>query len=175
MQRVSKKAVLMWTARSMTKWLGLAVLILWFVSGDVWLYFGPQKNLSGIMNNAIAIDRWIFFGLSIVLLFLIFSSISNAFYKYWSIGYATEESDLKIVKGFIIKHETYIPYQNIDSVDIHVGSTERLWGLASILVFTAGAQDKENPEAAAGYLEGLKYDNAVVLKDELLQKINKNN
>lgn len=162
----------MWTVRSMAKRPNLIGLILWFLSGNAWLYFGPQKNLNGFANNAVMIDKWIFLGLSIVLVFLIISAVSNAFYKFWSISYAMEDSDLKIVKGFITKHETYIPYKNIDSVDVRVGSAERLWGLASILVFTAGAQDKENPEAAAGYLEGLTYNDAVALKDNLLQKIN---
>jgi membrane protein YdbS with pleckstrin-like domain len=171
MNRVSKKAIAMWIIRYLTTWKSLAILVSWFILGDLWLYFGPQQNLKQIISYAIIVDKWIFIGLSVVLTFLIFSAVSNAFYKYWSLGYSMEASDLKIVKGIIMKHENYIPYRNIDSIDIRVGSAQRLWGLASILIFTPGAHDKENPDSAEGYIEGLKYDDAVVLKDELLKRM----
>lgn len=161
----------MWLTEFLTKPIGLSILGFWFLSGILFLYFSPQKNLAKIYEIILVLDKWLFLGFSIVLVFLILSAVSNAFYKYWSLSYELEEVAVKIVKGAYKKEESYIPYKNIESIDIRVGSGERLWGLASILIFTSGAGDKNNPASAEGYIEGLKYDDAVVLKDELLKKI----
>lgn len=169
--KVSKKAIWMWFAESLTKSPALAVLFFWFVSGAGFIYFVPQKNLGKILETALMLDKWIFLGFSLILAFLIFSAVSSAFYKYWSLSYKLEEAAIKIVKGAYKKEESYIPYKNIQSVDIRVSAKERFWGLASVLVFTSAVGDKNNPDSAEGYIEGLKYNEAIVLKDELLKRI----
>jgi len=169
--RVSKKAILMWTIGHLTAPAGVTVLILWFFSGAGFIYFAPQENLGKILETALILDKWIFLGFSAILIFIILSAISNAFYKYQSLSYAMEDSSVKIVKGFYKKEESYIPYKNIQSVDIRISARERFWGLASVLVFTSAVGDKNNPDSAEGYIEGLKYNDAAALKDELLKRI----
>ena len=171
----------MWATNNFANKIGIAVAIFWFISGVAFLYLAPQsplenkfllgQDLDKIYKIGVVFDKWLFLGFSIVLVFLILSAASSAFYKRWSLNYELEESALKIVKGVYKKEESYIPYKNIESIDIRVGSDERLWGLASILIFTSGAGDKNNPELAEGYIDGLKYKNAVILKDELLKRI----
>ncbi len=171
MHKVSKKAIGMWALRSLGSKASVWILVLWFVLGDAWIYFeARQEGLAQIWRYFLVADQWLVVGLSVAVVFLIFSAVSGAFYKYLSTEYGTENSDFKIVKGIIVKHENYIPYRNIDSVDIRVGAAQRMWGLASILIFTPGANDKENPEAAEGYIEGIKYEDAIALKDELLKR-----
>ncbi len=169
--RASKRAIWMWAVNHLLKPIGITILISWFAIGSLYLYMAPQKNLGNFLENIVVLEKWIFIGLSVVLAFLIFSAVSGALYRYWSINYELEDAALKIIRGFYKKEESYIPYKNIESIDIRVGSNERLWGLASILIFTSGAGDKSNPDLAEGYIDGLKYKNAVALKDELLRRM----
>jgi len=169
--KVSKRAIWMWVVSRLFKPSGIVVFVLWFIAGDLWLYFGPQENLGQIVERAITVDRWFFFGLSVLVLFFAFSAASGALRKYWSINYELEETALKIVRGFYQKEESYIPYKNIQNIDIKMSAGERFWGLATILIYTSAVGDKSNPELAEGYIDGLRYNNAVALKDELLKRI----
>ncbi len=169
--RVSKKTIWMWAVSRLLKPVGIAVLISWFAIGNLYLYMVPQKNLGNFLENIVVLEKWIFLGLSVVLIFLIFSAISGALYRYWSINYELEDAALKIIRGFYQKEESYIPYKNIQNIEIKMSAGERFWGLASILIYTSAAGDSSNPDLAEGYIEGLKYNNAVALKDELLRRI----
>lgn len=169
--KVSKKAILMWGAGYMLKPVGIAVLISWFAIGNLYLYTAPQKNLGNFLENSVILEKWIFLGLSVILFFLVFSAVSGALYKYWSINYELEDVDLKIIRGFYQKEESYIPYKNIQNIEIKMSAGERFWGLVTILIYTSAVGDKSNPDLAEGYIDGLKYNNAVALKDELLKRI----
>lgn len=169
--RVSKKAIWMWLVGNLMKPVCIIIFIFWFILGNVFLYFSPQNNLSDILKTAVIIDKWIFLGLLVILFFLIFSAISKAFYERLSLSYELGDQSLKIVRGFYQKKETFIPYKNIQSVDIEMSANERVWGLATVLVFTATVGDRSNPESADGYVKGLRYTDAVALKDELLRRM----
>ncbi len=183
MQRVSKKAIWMWATNNFANKTDIAVAIFWFITGVLFIYFTPQKNLGNVSGTfltfnlvtvydyALLIDKWLFLGFSVILAFFIFTAVSFALYEYLSFDYELGDESLKIVKGFYQKKESYIPFKNIQSVNIEMSISERFWGLATVLVYTSGAGDQTNPELAEGYIEGLKYDDAVVLKDELLKRI----
>lgn len=169
--KVSKRAIWMWAVNRLLKPVGLTVSISWFIIGDLYLYMAPQKNLGNLLESMVFLEKWLFLGLSVILAFLIFSATSGAFYKYWSISYELEDIALKIIKGFYQKQESYIPYKNIQNIDIKMSAGERFWGLATILIYTSAVGDKTNPGLAEGYIEGVRYNNAVALKDELLKRI----
>jgi len=162
----------MWVVSRLLKPVGIAVLISWFAVGNLYLYMTPKNNLGNFLENIVVLGKWLFLGLSVVLVFLIFSAVSEAFYKYWSLSYELEDVALKIVKGVYKKQESYIPYKNIQNIEIKMSGGERFWGLATILIFTSAVGDKNNPDLAEGYISGLKYDAAVALKDELLKRVN---
>ena len=161
----------MWAVSRLLKPVGIAVLISWFAIGNLYLYMVPQKNLGNFLENIVVLEKWIFLGLSVILVFLIFSAISGALHRYWSINYELEDAALKIIRGFYQKEESYIPYKNIQNIEIKMSAGERFWGLASILIYTSAGGDKDNPDLAEGYIDGLRYNNAVALKDELLKRI----
>ena len=169
--RVSKKAIWMWSVSNLMKPIAVVILVSWFILGNFFLYFAPQNNLGNLLETAMVAGKWVFLSLSIVLVFLIFSAISRAFYKHFYFSYELSDDSLKIVKGFYQKKEMYIPYKNIQSIDIETSANERLWGLSTILVFIATVGDKSNPESAEGYISGLRYNDAVALKDELLKRM----
>ena len=161
----------MWAVSHLLKPVGIAVLISWFAIGNLYLYMAPQKNLGNFLENIVVLEKWIFLGLSVVLTFLIFSAISGALYRYWSINYELEDAALKIIRGFYQKEESYIPYKNIQNIEIKMSAGERFWGLATILIYTSATGNTDNPDLAEGYIDGLRYNNAVALKDELLKRI----
>ncbi len=171
--KASKKAILMWSAGYIFKPVGIAVLIFWFALGNLYLYAAPQKNLGNFLKKLIALDKWTFLGLSVILLFIILSAVGKASRRYWSVKYELEDTALKIIRGLYQKEESYIPYKNIQNIEIKMSAGERFWGLATILIHTSAAGEKINPNLAEGYIDGLKYDDAVILKDELLKKIGK--
>lgn len=161
----------MWSVVNLMKPVGIVVLLFWFISGNIFIYFAPQNNSGEFLKTAIVADKWIFLSLSVILIFTIFSAISRAFYEYLSFSYELDDGSLKIVRGIYQKKEAYIPYKNIQRVDIEMSAGERFWGLAAILVFTSTVGDTSNPESAEGYIRGLHYDDAVALKNELLKRM----
>ena len=169
--KVSKKAIAMWGTGYLLNPIGIAVLIFWFISGNLYLYLAPQKNLSNVLVNTVALSKWVFLGLSAVLVFLLLSAFSKAFYRFKSVDYELEDAAFKIMRGFYKKEELYIPYKNIQNIEITMSAGERFWGLATVLIHTSAAGNTNNPDLAEGFVDGIKYKSAVILKDELLKRI----
>jgi len=134
---------------------------------DVWIlgpiYFWPYARLAAFFTGV---------GSAVIMFSLVLFDLFDAILKHTLFAYELEPDSIKIISGLIKKQESYIPYKNIQSVDIQVTGSEYVWGLADVLIFTSGVGDKRNPDSAEGFIEGLLYNNAVALKDELFRRMN---
>jgi membrane protein YdbS with pleckstrin-like domain len=90
---------------------------------------------------------------------------------YNSYKFEISKKGLKIEKGVIWKHYITIPYDRIQNVDILRGAFDRLLGLSDLQVQTAGYSGAVLTE---GRLQGLLPGDAEKLRDELVDKIGKN-
>lgn len=70
---------------------------------------------------------------------------------------------LEIHRGVYWQHQIRVPRSRVQHTDLHRGPLDRRWGMADLVVFTAGS------EHAAVRLGGLPAAQAQALRDALLQ------
>jgi putative membrane protein len=88
-------------------------------------------------------------------------------YRYFS--YELRPKELVIMKGIIKKHIAVISYSRIQNIDIVMTLLERLFGLATIKIQTAG---KSGVAGAEGLIPGLRKQRAFQLRKILLSYAN---
>ena len=81
-------------------------------------------------------------------------------YRAW--GYRIDERVLEIRSGLVFRTLRLLPLSRIQHVDLQRGPLERVFGLASLVLFTAGTRDAAIP------LPGLSAERAIRLRDHLL-------
>lgn len=78
-------------------------------------------------------------------------------YRRWR--YQIRDRDLFFSKGTLFFSKTLIPYDRIQFVETRQGPLARAFGLAQVIVYTAGGK--------AGSIPGLRIDEAESLREEL--------
>ena len=88
-------------------------------------------------------------------------------YRHW--GYALRRTDVLIRSGVIWKRLTAIPFSRIQHVDSNAGPMERSFGVANLVIHTAGSQmgtigvpgiPAEHAEALRDYLSEVGHTHA---------------
>lgn len=87
--------------------------------------------------------------------------------KYQSWSYELQEDGLHLSRGVLVKVDTLVPYIRIQHIDTQRGPVDRLLGLSSTIVFTAGSR------GADVLIPGLDKQRAVQLQNELRSIIKK--
>lgn len=77
-------------------------------------------------------------------------------------GYAEREHDLVVRTGLWNRKLTVIPYGRMQSVQVHSGPVDRLWGLAKVALVTASVETRAT-------IPGLAADEATRLRDRLIR------
>lgn len=80
-------------------------------------------------------------------------------YRAWR--YALEADALALERGVLTRVETAVPYVRVQHIDTHRGPVERLAGLSSVVVYTAGTR------GADVTVPGLAPERARRLRDRL--------
>lgn len=78
--------------------------------------------------------------------------------------YALRQHDIIYTKGLLWHVRTTIPFNRIQHAELKQGPLERLYGLHSLKVFTAGGQTSDL------VIPGLREDRALSIKDFILGK-----
>ena len=78
--------------------------------------------------------------------------------------YALRQHDIIYTKGLLWHVRTSIPFNRIQHAELKQGPLERMYGLHSLKVFTAGGQSSDL------VIPGLKEDRALSIKDYILGK-----
>ncbi len=78
--------------------------------------------------------------------------------KSWS--FCEREDDLLVRKGVMVRRLSIVPYGRMQYVDVTVGPLERLFGLATVRLYTAAA-------ATDARIPGLSTEEAARLRDQL--------
>ena len=96
-------------------------------------------------------------GVAIALLGMVFAVFR---YRVW--GYELREDSLYLVRGVLTRRDTSVPFVRVQHVDTRRSPTERLAGLASVVVYTAGSRGADitvpglTPERAEELRERLR-------------------
>ncbi|WP_446654510.1 PH domain-containing protein [Blastomonas sp.] len=80
-------------------------------------------------------------------------------WKRW--GYADSDEQLRVARGWMFRTDTIVPFKRIQHIDLGEGPIERLFGLASLTVHTAGTHN------SIVTLPGLARDRAEAMRDTM--------
>ncbi len=103
---------------------------------------------------------------SLVLIILFFTfSFWNTYKMQDRYGYAFREKDLLYRRGFIVNRTTVVPFNRIQHATISRGILDKLLGISTLNIFTAGGSGSDIQ------IPGLQPDLALRLKESLAAKI----
>ena len=85
--------------------------------------------------------------------------------RYRSWAYAEREDELHIRHGLWIRVQTAVPFGRVQHIDVAQGPIERRFGLARLILHTAGTRSAEIP------LPGLVHEQAEAMRDRIRAKI----
>ena len=152
--------------------LSSSLLLLLYVRSAIQLLFfwAPLLTLWGIALISGSVDGPAFaeVGLKILwvatLTFTLLHTLWLPYLHFKVLGYALRENDLLVRRGVLFRTIYAIPLGRIQHVDTHRGPVERIFGLATISIYTAsgGGADATVP--------GLTEESATLLRDALLEK-----
>jgi hypothetical protein len=74
-------------------------------------------------------------------------------------GYSCADELLRVARGWLFRTDTIVPFKRIQHIDVAQGPIERLFGLASLTVHTAGTHN------SIVTLPGLKHADAEAMRD----------
>lgn len=141
------------------------VVPVWLVGGLVgWvLLAGVAVTVFVSFGDALPVDRAVArpAGLAALALTLAWSLIAPPLaWRRWR--FSIDERMLWARHGIVVLEEKAIPISRLQHVDLTRGPLERLFGLATLIVFTAGT------ESATFRLPGLPVERASALRDRIL-------
>ena len=85
--------------------------------------------------------------------------------RYWVRGYHLGEDRLRVVKGLLVRRDTVVPFGRVQHIDVERGPIERLFGLATLILRTAGTHN------ASVALPGLGEQDALAMREAIREKI----
>ena len=96
-----------------------------------------------------------------VLLLALYAIIRLPLRRYQARGYQMGGDRLRVVRGLIVRSDTVVPFGRVQHIDVHQGPLERAYGLATLVLHTAGNHN------ASVALPGLGHDDAMAMREEI--------
>lgn len=81
--------------------------------------------------------------------------------RFRATGYSVGANRLRIVRGLLVRRDTTVPFGRVQHIDVRQGPLERLYGLATLTVHTAGTHN------ASVHLPGLGHEDAVAMRQAI--------
>jgi membrane protein YdbS with pleckstrin-like domain len=136
-------------------WIGLVAIDLALTIGWIAIFFASP--LVGILITPLA--------LAIIVLPDVVAYIAIHL-RYDSTWYVLSDRTMRIRRGIWIIHETTITYENIQNVSVQQGPVQRYFGIANLIVETAGGGSSSSgehvgPSGHVGLIEGIDQPEAI--------------
>ena len=96
-----------------------------------------------------------------VLLLALYAIIRVPLRRYQARGYQMGGDRLRVVRGLIVRSDTVVPFGRVQHIDVHQGPIERGYGLATLILHTAGNHN------ASVALPGLGHEDALEMREEI--------
>jgi membrane protein YdbS with pleckstrin-like domain len=84
-------------------------------------------------------------------------------YRGW--GYRESEDEIEIRRGRLVRVRTIVPFGRVQHIDVAQGPIQRMFGLGTLILHTAGTQGASVP------LPGLPVAQAETMRDRIRAKI----
>ena len=96
-----------------------------------------------------------------VLLLALYAIIRLPLRRYQARGYQMGGDRLRVVRGLLFQSDTVVPFGRVQHIDVHQGPIERGYGLATLILHTAGNHN------ASVALPGLGHEDALEMREEI--------
>lgn len=127
--------------------LGTLVAVLPFVVGALVLEFAGELPRGSFLTP--------------VLLLALYLVIRAPLRRYHARGYQLGGDRLRVVRGLLFRSDTVVPFGRVQHIDVHQGPVERGYGLATLVLHTAGTHN------ASVTLPGLAHADALAMREEI--------
>ncbi|WP_313807609.1 PH domain-containing protein [Flavobacterium sp.] len=129
------------------------------------IFLGILSIIAGIVLffNEEARDYWYIFALVVAVIFLFSVFLGRVSFR--KRGFAFRQHDVLYKNGIISETTTIIPFNRIQHVALHEGVFARIFGLASIGIYTAGGGDSDID------IPGIEKEKALQIKQLLMTKL----
>jgi len=103
------------------------------------------------------------FGVITITVFLIFLAFAIIYpsLKYNNWFFSMRKNEIEIKHGILTKVTTIAPLSRIQHIDVHQGIFERMFGLSTLILYTAGTY------GADIVIPGLEFNYAVYIRDNI--------
>jgi membrane protein YdbS with pleckstrin-like domain len=81
--------------------------------------------------------------------------------RYFARGYAMGADRLRVVRGILFRSDTVVPFGRVQHLDVERGPVERYYGLATLVLHTAGTSN------SSVSLPGLLHEDALAMREEI--------
>ena len=122
--------------------------------------------LAPLLGVWVGAERWVAVLATIVWGVFFTVSLILARYRYDIKGYVIRTHDIAYRRGIFFRRVTTIPFSRMQHCEIQEGPMERLFGISTLLVFTAGGSSSDLA------IPGLPPEEAGRLRNYILQKVN---
>lgn len=100
-----------------------------------------------------------------LLVFLLLGTIVYSYFSFYKEGYALRQKDIIYKQGLFWRSIATVPFSRIQHCEVKEGPVQRLFGLASLNIYTAGGSSSDI------HIPGLSPGKANELKQFVLAKI----
>ncbi|MGX7666110.1 PH domain-containing protein [Flavobacterium pedocola] len=129
------------------------------------IFLGIMSAAAGLLLlfNEELREFWLFFAIAVALVFLMTLFLGRISFR--KKGYAFRQHDVLYRSGVIAETTTIIPFSRVQHVALHEGVFARMFGLASVGIFTAGGGDSDIE------IPGIEREKAMQIKQLLMSKL----
>ncbi len=119
----------------------------------------PVAVGAGVLEMAELLPRGLIIGPVLVIAALLVARVPLR--RYHAKGYDMGADRLRVVRGLLFSSDTVVPFGRVQHIDVDQGPLERLYGLATLTVHTAGTHN------ASVHLPGLAHGDAVAMREAI--------
>lgn len=80
-------------------------------------------------------------------------------------GHRIDEDQLRVVRGLLFQSDTTVPFGRVQHIDVHQGPLERMFGLGTLVLHTAGNHN------ASVALPGLGHADALAMREQIRERV----
>ncbi|WP_254054303.1 PH domain-containing protein [Sphingorhabdus sp. EL138] len=131
--------------------LNIVVLAAILIVAAIVVEFAIRNELPGIGGMIIG-------PVTTIMLFLVIL-LPGRIYRRW--GYNMGDEQLRVLRGFMWRTDTIVPFNRIQHIDVAQGPFQRAFGLSTLIVHTAGTYN------SIVTLPGLSTPDAEVMRDTI--------
>lgn len=85
--------------------------------------------------------------------------------RYRARGHRIDEDQLRVVRGLLFQYDTTVPFGRVQHIDVHQGPLERVFGLGTLVLHTAGNHN------ASVALPGLAHGDALAMREQIREHV----